>query len=303
VQAQLVQVAPTDLTVLILGETGTGKGLAARTVHHLSPRQSGPFVQVNCGGIPPGLLESELFGHERGAFTGAVARRLGKVELAQGGTLFLDEIGDLPAEGQAKLLRLLEEQTFERVGGTRTLTARIRVIAATNRDLMAMVAAGQFRQDLYFRLQVFAVWLPPLRQRCEDIAELALFFAARAAAHLHKRVDGIEPAALRLLHDYPWPGNVRELEHAVQRAVIVATGPELRVVDLALHGGPPGLPPSQPELDLPPAEYERRYLSRVLAQTGWVIKGSSGAAARLGISPSTLHDRLRRLGLIRPQGR
>jgi formate hydrogenlyase transcriptional activator len=248
-------------------------------------------------------VESELFGHEKGAFTGAVARQLGKVELAGGGTLFLDEIGDLSLVAQAKLLRLLEERTFERVGGTQTLRAEVRVIAATNRGLAGMVTAGQFRQDLYFRLQGFTVWLPPLRQRIEDIPELALFFAARMATHLDKRIDGFEPAALIRLQDYSWPGNVRELEHAVQRAVIVTAGPRLRAEDLALQAEEPVEEPGEEGFGLSPEEYERRYLTRVMEWTDWVIRGPRGAAVRLGISPSTLHDRLKKLGIIRPEGR
>ncbi|MEW6753602.1 MAG: sigma 54-interacting transcriptional regulator [Candidatus Latescibacterota bacterium] len=302
VQSSLQQVAPTDLTVLILGETGTGKGLAARALHRLSPRAAEPLLQVSCGALPEGLVESELFGHEKGAFTGAVARKLGKVELAEAGTLFLDEVGDLPLPAQAKLLQVLEERTFTRVGGTQVLHAKARVIAATNRDLAGMVAAGQFRQDLYYRLQGFTVHLPPLRQRQEDIPELALFFATRMAAHLHKPLEGLEPAALALLHRYPWPGNVRELEHAVQRSVVVAVGPRLRVADLALPAGPPQTGPPVP-LCLTPQEYKRQYVLRVLEEAGWVIKGPRGAAARLGISPSTLHTQLKRLGLVRPQGR
>jgi DNA-binding NtrC family response regulator len=302
VQSYLTQVAGTDLTVLILGETGTGKGLAARTVHRLSPRAGGPLIPVNCGALPEGLVESELFGHEKGAFTGAVSRKLGKVELAQGGTLFLDEIGDLSSSAQAKLLRLLEERTFERVGGTQILRAEVRVVAATNRDLAGMVTAGQFRQDLYFRLQGFTVWLPPLRQRAEDIPELAVFFAGRMAAHLDKAVDGFAPTALARLKAYPWPGNVRELESAVQRAVIVAAGPILQVADLTLQAESAAAGLNDEALSLSPEEYERSYLLQVLAQTGWTIKGSRGAAARLGISPSTLHGRLKRLGIVRPSG-
>jgi len=211
-------VATTEETVLILGETGTGKGLAARNVHKLSKRNTGPFIQINCGAIPEGLVESELFGHEKGAFTGATHRKLGKVELAENGTLFLDEIGDLPMDAQVKLLRLLEEKSFERVGGTETLAAKVRVIAATNRDLERMVAEGTFRADLFYRLQGFDVPLPPLRQRPEDIRLLAIYFIERMAEHLHKPVTQLSDEALARLQQSDWPGNVRELEHAVRRA-------------------------------------------------------------------------------------
>jgi len=217
-QAHLAQVATTEETVLILGETGTGKGLAARNVHKLSKRNTGPFIQINCGAIPEGLVESELFGHEKGAFTGATHRKLGKVELAENGTLFLDEIGDLPMDAQVKLLRLLEEKSFERVGGTETLAAKVRVIAATNRDLERMVAEGTFRADLFYRLQGFDVPLPPLRQRPEDIRLLAIYFIERMAEHLHKPVTQLSDEALARLQQSDWPGNVRELEHAVRRA-------------------------------------------------------------------------------------
>jgi DNA-binding NtrC family response regulator/ligand-binding sensor domain-containing protein len=297
VQSVLQQAAPTELTVLILGETGTGKGLAARLVHRLSPRKAGPFLQVNCGAIPQGLVESELFGHEKGAFTGAVTRKLGKVELAEAGTLFLDEIGDLSQEAQGKLLQLLEEKTFARVGGTRTRSVDARVVAATNRDLRAMVSAGTFRQDLYYRLQEFQVELPPLRQRREDIPELAGFFAARMAAHLHKRITHFEEDALAALQASEWPGNVRELEHLVKRAVVVCPGDAVRLDDLVL--GEPRLPGIAP-VGLTPEEYERQYLEGVLAACGWQIKGPQGAATRLGIPPATLRGRLRRLGLCRP---
>ena len=299
VQTQLAQVAPAEVTVLILGETGTGKGLAARTVHGLSTRRSGPFTQVNCGSLPRDLVESELFGHERGAFTGAVARKLGKVELAKGGTLFLDEIGDMPLEGQVKLLRLLEEGTFERVGGTETLPADVRVVAATNRDLAQMVQEGQFREDLYYRLQVFEVPLPPLRERREDIPLLAAYFAGRMAAHLDKKVARLTPEALGVLQVFDWPGNVRELEHAVQRAVIVCPGAEIRAEDLGLDPGKTTRASAEALVTL--EELERRYVGEVLEKTGWVITGDRGAAAILGLPPSTLRHRLKTLGIERPE--
>jgi len=296
-QAQLSEVAWTDMTVLILGETGTGKGLAARAVHALSPRNSGPFIQVNCGAIPEGLVESELFGHEKGAFTDAVSRKLGKVEVAEEGTLFLDEIGDMPLGAQVKLLRFLEERTFERVGGTQTLCADARVIAATNRDLKQMVSEGKFREDLYFRLQTFPVRLPPLRERREDIPLLANAFMARMAAHLNKNVTHLTPEAFSLLNAYDWPGNVRELEHAVQRAVVVCRGPAIRAEDILLEFGKGPERTSGETLTL--EENERRHIEAVLEQTGWVIEGAGGAAALLGLPASTLRSRMKKLSIRR----
>jgi DNA-binding NtrC family response regulator/ligand-binding sensor domain-containing protein len=297
VLAQLLQVARADLTVLLLGDTGTGKGLAARTVHRASDRRDGPFIQVNCGALPAALVESELFGHERGAFTGADARRLGKVELAQGGSLFLDEIGDLPLESQVKLLRLLEERTYERVGGAEVLTADARVIAATNRDLENMVADKRFRGDLYYRLRVLPVELPSLAERLDDVEVLALFFAERMAQHLSKPIAGITPAALAALQAYDWPGNIRELEHVIQRAVIVAACERLDVGDMVL----PGAQSRHSELgsEMTPEAYERQYLQRGLERAEWIVKGKQGAAALLGMPESTLRSRMRRLGLRR----
>ena len=295
---QLRQVAPTDATVLILGETGTGKGLAARTLHELSERQAGPFITVPCGGLPEGLVESELFGHEKGAFTGAIRRKLGKVELAAGGTLFLDEIGDLPLAAQVKLLRLLEERTFERVGGTRELTSGARVVAATNRDLQRMVAEGTFREDLFFRLQVVPVVLPPLRQRREDVPLLTTYFVQRMATHLSKPVRRMAPAALARLQGYDWPGNVRELEHVVHRAVIMCPGEEIQAGEILLNAERPSAVPVGPRLT--PEEYERQYFQEALESADWVVGGPEGAAARLGMAESSLRFRLKKLGLKRP---
>ena len=261
-QEQLRQIAPTELNVLILGETGTGKGLAARTLHQLSRRKDSPFVLFTCGGQPESLIESELFGHEKGAFTGATARRLGKAELVQGGTLFLDEIGDLPLASQVKLLRLLEERTFERVGGSQELQADTRVVAATNRDLHQMVADGSFRQDLYFRLQGFEIELPPLRQRKQDIPLLALYFVGPKAAHLNKPVEGLSKAAEVALLAYDWPGNVRELQHAIETAVVVCQGATIQPRDLVL-GRPSRPTPNNSRSTL--AENERRHIEAVLA--------------------------------------
>ena len=296
VQAELAEGARTDVTVLIQGETGTGKGLAARAVHGLSDRKGGPFIQVNCGAIPEGLVESELFGHEKGSFTGAVSRKLGKVELAAGGTLFLDEIGDMALSAQVKLLRLLEERTFERVGGTEVFQADARVIAATNRDLMRMVSEGHFREDLYYRLHAFPVQLPSLRERREDIDLLGMYFMNRMAGHLRKVVVGFTPDALDVLRSYAWPGNVRELEHAVQRAVIVCRGNAIRAGDLALGHGT-AAPPEGEIVTL--EDVERRHILTVLEQTNWVVAGNKGAAARLGLNASTLRSRMKKLGIVR----
>jgi transcriptional regulator with GAF, ATPase, and Fis domain len=304
VLAQLVQAGQTEVTVLLLGETGTGKGLAARTLHEHSGRRDGPLVQVSCGALPEGLVESELFGHERGAFTGAHARQLGKVELAEGGTLFLDEIGDLPLALQGKLLRLLEEHTFERVGGTQTWRATARVVAATNRDLEQMVREQTFRADLYYRLNPFLVRLPPLRERREDLPALVDHFLGPMALHLHKGVRGITAEALEVLKGWSWPGNVRELKNVVERAVIGCKGPLLQVADLGLEreGGTAaervveGSEGAWVTLE----EHERRYLRQVLAKTGGVIRGANGAAAILGIPESSLRWRLKKLGIEKP---
>jgi DNA-binding NtrC family response regulator len=302
VLAQLSEVAGTDVPVFITGATGTGKGLAARSVHDTSPRQAGPFIQVNCGAIPENLVESELFGHERGAFTGAVARRLGKAELADTGTLFLDEIGDLPLTAQAKLLRFLDDQSFERVGGTETKTPDVRIMAATNRDLQLMVADGSFREDLYFRLRVFPVRLPPLCERREDVPLLATYFVERMAAHLNKKVTRLAPEVLAALQAYGWPGNVRELEHTMQRAVIVCRGETIQTRDITL-----GMEERvEARADGPTEELvtletvERRYICRVLEHTRWIIGGPHGAAAILGLNESTLRGRFRKLNIRRP---
>jgi DNA-binding NtrC family response regulator len=297
VQQQLEQVADSDLTVLILGETGTGKGLAARTLHRLSPRRTGPFVPVNGGALPEHLVESELFGHERGSFTGAHARKLGKVELAAAGTLFLDEIGDMSPEAQIRLLHLLEEGTYERVGGTERLTADVRVVAATNRDLHGMVEEGRFREDLYFRLNVFPVRLPPLRERRQDLSLLADFFVTKAARHLNKRVRGVTAEALARLQGYDWPGNVRELQHTLERAVILCQEERVSAEDLALERGSADTGRKEGGLTL--EEVERRHILSVLEQTDGAIKGPHGAAAILGKHEATLRHRMKKLGIHR----
>lgn len=301
VLTQLKEVASTDVPVFISGETGTGKGLAARFVHECSHRSQGSFIQVNCGAIPENLVESELFGHELGAFTGAVARRLGKAELADQGTLFLDEIGDLPLAAQTKLLRFLDDHSFERVGGTATLKPSVRIMAATNRDLQQMVADGLFREDLFFRLRVFPVRLPALRERHEDIPLLASYFVERMAAHLNKKVNQLAPAAVSALRAHDWPGNVRELEHTMQRAVIVCAGDTIQPQDISLGlrdraEAPASLPQELVTLET----MERRYIYEVLEHTGWVIGGPQGAATILGLNESTLRGRFRKLNIKRP---
>jgi len=298
VQTLLAEVAATDLSVLILGETGTGKGLAARMVHALSARAGKAFVQVNCGAMPESLVESELFGHEKGAFTGAVARKLGKVELAAGGTLFLDEIGDMSPESQVKLLRLLEEGEYERVGGNRTLQADVRIVAATNRHLRQMVEVGRFREDLFFRLNVFPVRLPSLRERSADIPLLATYFMERMTAHLNKKRLQISPRALEALVGYRWPGNVRELEHVVKRAVVVCKGRTLQPRDIALEFS--NAPTGARDETLTLREHERLHIEQVLENVGWRIEGDGGAAALLGLAGSTLRSRMKKLEIERP---
>ncbi len=299
VQTHLSEIAQTDVTVLILGETGTGKGLAARAVHALSNRKMRPCIQVNCGAIPEGLVESELFGHEKGAFTGAYARKLGKVELAKGGTLFLDEIGDLARDTQVKLLQLLEERTFYRVGGTQSLQVEVRVITATNRDLAQMVAEGRFREDLYFRLHAFPVRMPPLRERREDILLLAAYFMERMAMRMNKKITHLTLEAQAILMAYSWPGNVRELEHAVQRGVILCKGPTIGVEEIALEIQKDPGGPAEEVVTL--AEHERQYIREVLEKTAWRIRGPHGAAVLLGLPESTLRSRMKKLGIVRPQ--
>lgn len=291
------QVAPTDSTVLIRGETGTGKELIARAIHSRSKRKDKPLIKINCAALPAGLVESELFGHEKGAFTGAIARRLGRFELAHGGTIFLDEIGELPPEAQAKLLRVLQEREFDRVGGSSPIKVDVRVIAATNRDLLKAVKEKSFREDLYYRLSVFPVELPPLRQRSGDIPLLVHFLAAKFAARIGRRVEGVDPETMRRLEAYPWPGNVRELENVVERAVILASGPILRIE--------PEVLPVADSVSAPAAEtatiesVERQHMLAVLQKTDWVIEGPSGAAKILGLHPNTLRSRLKRLGISR----
>jgi len=291
---QAETVAPTDSTVFITGETGTGKELIARAIHHLSPRRERTFIKVNCAAIPTGLLESELFGHERGAFTGAIAQRIGRFELAHGGTIFLDEVGDIPLELQPKLLRVLQEQEFERLGSTQTIRVDVRLVAATNRDLAEMVAARTFRSDLYYRLRVFPLLMPPLRERQEDIPALVRYFVEKHARRMNRAVETIPAETLDLLVRYPWPGNIRELENLIERAVIVSPGPVLRVPLSELKA------PSEPVGDnLTLRAAERDHILKALEATNWVLAGPRGAAARLGMKRTTLQSKMRKLGVIR----
>jgi len=291
---QVESVAPTDSTVLILGETGTGKELVARAIHNLSPRREHTFVKVNCAAIPTGLLESELFGHERGAFTGAIAQRLGRFELANGGTIFLDEVGDIPLELQPKLLRVLQEQEFERLGSTHTIRVDIRLVAATNRDLSEMVAARTFRSELYYRLHVFPVLVPPLRERQEDIPALVRYFVQKYARRMNRTFETIPAETLDVLVRYAWPGNIRELENLIERAVIVSPGPVLRV-----PLGEFKLPAESTDGNLTLRAAERDHIVRALEATNWVLAGPRGAAARLGMKRTTLQSKMRKLGVTR----
>ena len=308
---QIETVAPTDSTVLIYGETGSGKELIARAVHNLSARKSNAFVKLNCAAIPTGLLESELFGHERGAFTGAISQRVGRFELANHGTMFLDEIGEIPLELQPKLLRVLQEREFERLGSTRTLRTDARLIAATNRDLEALVAEGKFRSDLYYRLNVFPVRVPSLRERPEDIPLLVRHFVQEFSRRLGKAIDAIDSDAMSALTRYPWPGNIRELQNVIERAVILTSGPVLNVRTQELRAaGPPQVEPASP----PPngngvhaasrrnirdtlADAEREQILAALEKANWVVAGPEGAAARLGMKRSTLQSRMQKLGI------
>ena len=297
-------VAPTESTVLIHGETGTGKELIARAVHQLSPSQERTFVKLNCAAIPSGLLESELFGHEKGAFTGAIAHKVGRFELAHQGTLFLDEVGDIPLELQPKLLRVLQEQEFERLGSTKTIRVRVRLVAATNRDLPRMVRDGQFRSDLYYRLNVFPVFLPPLRERPEDIPRLVRHFTQTFARRMGRRIETIPSEAMDALVRYAWPGNVRELENVIERAVILSPGAALQIPDGDLKASAEHtISTSDGNADghVSLAEAEREHILRTLSETDWVLGGPKGAAARLGMKRTTLQSRMKKLGVARPR--
>jgi formate hydrogenlyase transcriptional activator len=296
---QVEAVAPTESTVLIYGETGSGKELIARAVHNLSQRRSHAFVKLNCAAIPTGLLESELFGHEKGAFTGAITQRIGRFELASEGTIFLDEVGEIPLDLQPKLLRVLQEREFERLGSSRTLRTDARLIAATNRDLNAMVDGQKFRSDLFYRLNVFPIYVPSLRERTEDIPFLVRHFAQHYGRLMKKQIDTISSETMNAIVRYPWPGNIRELQNVIERAVILSSGKELKVPisDLKLRStengnGAYGM--------LTLEEMERRHILHVLDQTNWVFSGPNGAAARLGMKRPTLQFRMRKLGITRP---
>ncbi len=292
------QVASTDATVLILGETGTGKELFVRAIHNLSLRKDRPLVKVNCAALPPGLIESELFGHEKGAFTGALSRKIGRFELADGGTIFLDEIGDLPLDLQAKLLRVLQERVFERLGNPRPIEVDVRVIAATNRDLKKAITAGNFREDLYYRLNVFPIALPPLRERTGDIPLLVRHFAKRYGQKVGKVIDKIPQKVMTALQAYSWPGNVRELENIIERAVILSPGSILQLdemLDLVRTIE------AQPTTSLTLEEVEQNHILKVLEETGWRIEGKQGAAVRLGLNPSTLRSRIEKLNIQKPR--
>ena len=300
---QLQTVAPTDSTILILGETGTGKELIARAIHHLSARREKTLVKVNCAAIPTGLLESELFGHEKGAFTGAIAQRIGRFELAHRGTIFLDEVGDIPLELQPKLLRVLQEQEFERLGSVRTTRVDVRVVAATNVDLAQKVAANQFRSDLYYRLNVFPITIPPLRERKEDIPVLVRYFAQKYARRMKKPVEAIPMKAMAALTEYHWPGNVRELENFIERSVILSHGAELQIPLGELRGRLkiPVIVPLQASDGIATLEHaEREHIIRALREAEWIVGGPKGAAMRLGMKRTTLQSRIKKLGIARP---
>jgi len=291
----VVKVAPTDSTVLITGETGTGKELIARAIHKRSPRAARAFVSVNCAAIPPSLIASELFGHEKGAFTGATQRRLGRFELADGGTIFLDEIGELPLDIQIALLRVLQEREFERVGGSKVIHANVRVIAATNRDLQESVENGAFRKDLFYRLNVFPIEMPPLRERKEDIPLLVSYFIDRYASKAGKKIRAINRAALDRLTEYAWPGNIRELQNVVERSVIVCDTENFTVDEHWLSSGvDQKVQPERPLLRLPTAE-EKKTIEAVLAETRGRVSGPLGAAQKLGIPATTLDSKIKTL--------
>jgi formate hydrogenlyase transcriptional activator len=292
---QVQSVAPTDSTVLIQGETGTGKELIARAIHNISSRCGRAYVKLNCAAIPFDLLESELFGHEKGAFTGAIAQKVGRFELADKGTLFLDEVGDIPLALQSKLLRVLQEQEFERLGGTRTHQVDVRLVAATNRDLAEMVRRREFRSDLYYRLNVFPIVTPPLRDRREDIQALVEHFVEIFGRRMDKQIDHITPETMAALSSYQWPGNIRELQNFIERSMILSPGSVLR----------PPLAELKPSFETELVEAitledaERDHIRKTLEQTGWVVAGPNGAAARLGIKRSTLYFRMQKLGISR----
>jgi len=298
VLSSIVKVAPTDSTVLITGETGTGKELVARAIHKASPRAGQAFISVNCAAIPPALIASELFGHEKGAFTGALQRRQGRFELAHAGTIFLDEIGELPAETQVALLRVLQERQFERVGGSRAIPIDVRIIAATNRELPAAIAAGTFRADLFYRLNVFPIDVPPLRQRKEDIPMLVAYFVKRYAATARKHISKVDKDTLARCLSYHWPGNIRELQNIVERSVILCTSDTFSVEQAWLSSPAEGRPGSV-ALTVALEDYERSIIEKALADSNGKVAGPNGAAVKLGIPRTTLDARIRQLSIKR----
>jgi formate hydrogenlyase transcriptional activator len=295
---QLEMVAPTHSTVLICGETGTGKELFARAVHHLSARRAHAFVKCNCAAIPTGLLESELFGHEKGAFTGAIAQQIGRFEMASRGTIFLDEIGEAPLELQPKLLRVLQEREFERLGSARTMRTDARLVAATNVDLSAMVDAKRFRADLFYRLNVFPIEIPPLRERPEDIPLLVRYFVQAVARRMNKRIDSIPMVSMEALCRQRWPGNIRELQNVIERAIILSPGAVLQVPLRDVQAGTTTRHGHGPHQTL--EKVERALILSTLQDTAWVVGGPNGAATRLGINRSTLQFRMKKLGIMKP---
>jgi transcriptional regulator with GAF, ATPase, and Fis domain len=314
---QVEQVAPTDSTVLILGETGTGKELISRAIHDRSSRKSRPLVKVNCGAISAGLVESELFGHVKGAFTGALTSRDGRFKLADGGTIFLDEVGELPPDTQVKLLRVLQEQEFEPIGSSKTVKVDVRVIAATNRDLTASIRDGKFRSDLFYRLNVVPMRVPSLHERASDIPLLTAFFVQRYARKFNKPVNHISEETMRRLCAYPWPGNIRELQNIIERAVVLATGntltlspefspaqaaslPEVPAASVAAHPRPDSKVEAASASGGTLRDVERTHIESVLRQANWMIEGERGAAAVLNMNPSTLRSRMQKLGIKRP---
>jgi formate hydrogenlyase transcriptional activator len=304
VLSKVERVATTGSTVLIEGETGTGKELIARAIHNLSPRCGRPFVRLNCAAIPLDLLESELFGHEKGAFTGAIAQKIGRFEMANGGTLFLDEVGDIPAALQPKLLRVLQEQEFERLGSGRTHQVDVRLVAATNRDLAEMVARSEFRSDLYYRLNVFPVMLPPLRDRQEDIPALVAHFVEVFSRRMDKQIDEIPVETMAALQAYGWPGNIRELQNLIERAVILANdgvlpNPLPASTPRLVFASPVSTTDNSPTAPTTLRDSERALILQALEAVGWVIGGTKGAAARLGLKRTTLIHRMKKLGIVR----
>ena len=295
---QVERVAPTDSTVLLQGETGTGKELIARAIHNISSRCGRPYIKLNCAAIPFDLLESELFGHEKGAFTGAIAQKIGRFEMADGGTLFLDEVGDIPLALQSKLLRVLQEQEFERLGGTRTHQVNVRMVAATNRDLAEMVKRNEFRSDLFYRLNVFPVRLPPLRARRGDIPALVEHFVELYSRRMDKQIEHVFPETMSVLSAYHWPGNIRELQNFIERSVILSDDNVLRPPLAELNSSADAEPLEATTLE----QAERDHIRKTLEHTRWIVAGPNGAAARLGIPRSTLYFRMQKLGISRSNG-